>query len=161
MQCSGAWRAYTATVHANKLKLWIASLSLLLLFSSGALPAAGTRGNMTVDDVRSPATPPGSTVGVVYLVIVNRGDSADQLTGVETPAAAAAGLHQTLVVDGLQQMRAVETLECPPGATVKVEPGGLHIMLGGLRSPLTAGMRFPLILRFRHAGDLSVEVVVN
>ncbi len=161
MQCSGAWRAYTATVHANKLKLWIASLSLVVLISSGAVSVAGTRGTISLDDVRSPPTPPGSTVGVVYLVIANRGDFADQLTRVESPVAATAGLHRTLVVNGLQQMRAVDTLECPPGAIVKVEPGGLHIMLGGLRSPLTAGMHFPLLLRFRHAGDLTVQVVVN
>jgi copper(I)-binding protein len=57
------------------------------------------------------------------------------------------------------QMRPVESLECPPGLT-KIEPGGLHVMLLGLTHPLAAGTAFPLTLRFRDAGSLTVQVVV-
>ncbi len=167
MHSKGAPRAYTVLVHANKFKLWTASLSLCMLATPAALSAAappaaaGTAGDITVSEARSPPTPPGSAVGAVYLRIANRGSRADQLLGVETPVAATAGLHETRVVDGLRQMRAVETLDCPPGGIVKIEAGGLHIMLGGLRSPLTPGMHFPLLLRFRHAGDLRVDVPVT
>jgi copper(I)-binding protein len=57
-------------------------------------------------------------------------------------------------------MRPVESIECPPGVTVKIEPGGLHVMLLGLTHPLVAGTKFPLTLRFRDAGSMTVQVVV-
>jgi copper(I)-binding protein len=34
-------------------------------------------------------------------------------------------------------------------------------MLLGLTHPLAAGMQFPLLLRFRDAGSLTVQVVVD
>lgn len=57
-------------------------------------------------------------------------------------------------------MRAVASIDCPPGVT-KIEPGGVHIMLLGLTAPLTAGTRFPLNLQFRDAGGLTVYVLVG
>ena len=45
--------------------------------------------------------------------------------------------------------------------TVKSEPGGLHVMLLDLTQPLAAGMKFPLMLRFRDAGPLTIQVPVG
>jgi hypothetical protein len=70
-------------------------------------------------------------------------------------------MHQTRTEQGIVQMRAVASVDCPPGATVKVEPGGLHVMLLDLSRPLTAGLEFPLTLRFRDAGAVTVQVQVS
>jgi copper(I)-binding protein len=37
----------------------------------------------------------------------------------------------------------------------------MHVMLSGLTQPLTVGGAFPLTLRFRDAGVLTVEVSVE
>jgi copper(I)-binding protein len=42
-----------------------------------------------------------------------------------------------------------------------MQPGGLHIMLQGLKQPLDAGSSLPLILEFRDAGMLTVQVPVK
>lgn len=47
------------------------------------------------------------------------------------------------------------------GATVKLQPGGLHIMLMGLKPPLKEGDRVPLTLRFDQAGEVKVELHVD
>jgi copper(I)-binding protein len=44
---------------------------------------------------------------------------------------------------------------------VRIEPGGIHVMLLGLTHPLGAGTTFPLSLRFRDAGSLTVQVAVE
>jgi copper(I)-binding protein len=44
---------------------------------------------------------------------------------------------------------------------VKVEPGGIHLMLVDLTQPLLTGSRFPLTLTFRDAGKLEVQVKVE
>jgi len=36
----------------------------------------------------------------------------------------------------------------------------LHVMLMGLKSPLTAGTSFSLTLNFEHAGEVTVDVPV-
>ena len=117
--------------------------------------------NLAVREVRSRPTPPVASVGVVYFSITNAGRKADRLVAVSSPVARQAEIHETRTVQGTMQMRAVESIECPPGVTVKIEPGGLHVMLLGLTHPLVAGTEFPLTLRFRDAGSMTVQVVVD
>jgi periplasmic copper chaperone A len=118
-------------------------------------------GPIEVGDVRSAPTPPVASVGSVYLWITNHGSKADRLIAVESPAAASVEIHLSSLKQGVMQMREVEILECPAGATVKVEPGALHIMLLGLKQPLVAASTFPLSLKFRDAGMLVVQVSVK
>jgi copper(I)-binding protein len=58
-------------------------------------------------------------------------------------------------------MRQVQAIELPAGKTVELKPGGLHIMLVGLKAPLKAGDRFPMKLTFAKAGEVTVDVMVQ
>jgi copper(I)-binding protein len=58
-------------------------------------------------------------------------------------------------------MREVPAIEIPAGGKVALTPGGLHIMLVGLKAPLATGRSFPLVLRFEKAGEVKVEVKVE
>ena len=49
----------------------------------------------------------------------------------------------------------------PAGATVTLQPGGLHVMLIGLTAPLAQGGRVPLTLRFARAGEVRVVLDVQ
>jgi copper(I)-binding protein len=42
-----------------------------------------------------------------------------------------------------------------------LEPGGLHIMLIGLKQKLAPGDSIPLTLVFEHAGEVTVEIPVR
>ena len=44
-----------------------------------------------------------------------------------------------------------------PGATVTVEPGGMHLMLVDLKAPLVAGKSVPLVLS-SSAGKITVQL---
>jgi periplasmic copper chaperone A len=116
---------------------------------------------LQVTGVWARPTPPGAKVGAVYFAISNRGVKEDVLLGVSSEVAASVQIHESRLVQGVMQMREVASVACPAGATVKVEPGGLHVMLLGLKQPLTAGMRFDLSLRFRDAGSLLIRVAVQ
>ena len=50
-------------------------------------------------------------------------------------------------------MRPVESIELPAGKTVKLEPGGYHIMLLDLVKPLEVGEKIELTLTFDKAGE--------
>jgi copper(I)-binding protein len=118
-------------------------------------------GNLIVTDVRARATPPGIPVGAIYFSITNTGSTPDRLLSVSTPVAAKVQLHESRMVNGVMEMREVTSLECPPGATVKATPGGLHVMLLGLGAPLAAGSEFSVSLHFRDAGVLTFKAPVT
>ena len=83
------------------------------------------------------------------------------MLALSSPIAARTEIHQSARVSGVMQMRALPFVDCPAGATVKIEPGGLHIMLLGLGGPLAAGSSFPLALQFRDAGSVTLRVSVE
>lgn len=106
------------------------------------------------------ATPPGVSVAAVYVNVTNAGPSADTLLSASSPVAARVELHQSTVEDGMSRMRPVDGLELPPGKVLKIEPGGLHLMLTGLAQPLVAGTPLLLTLQFRKAGAITLQVDV-
>ncbi|MBI3146571.1 MAG: copper chaperone PCu(A)C [Pseudogulbenkiania sp.] len=142
-----------------------ARLLLALLSTLLALPALAhhyTLGALHIGHPWSRAMPAATTSGTVYLKLNNRGPSADRLLAASTPRAASAELHQHLDDHGVMRMRAVPNgVELPPGRSIALAPGGLHIMLMGLTAPLKAGERFPLTLRFARAGKIEVEVKIE
>lgn len=117
--------------------------------------------SLVVSAASARATPPGATVGAIYFSITNTGPTPDTLEAVSSPAARSVQLHVTNRVNGVMQMREVTELQCPPGATVKVEPGGLHVMLIGLAAPLRLGTSLEVSLKFHAAGVLTLKVPVT
>src|SRR5262249_27128385 len=95
-----------------------------------------------------------------YLSIANDGRQDDRLLKVATPLATAE-LHSMTNVNGMMQMREMDALDVPAGKTVKFAPGGNHVMIMGLKSPLKDGDTLPLTLTFEHAGDVAVEARVG
>jgi copper(I)-binding protein len=122
-----------------------------------AQPAHG----IAVSGAWARATPPGVRVTAAYMTITNRGARPDVLVGASSPAAAAVQLHRTSMENGMARMRPAGTISLAPGTTLRVEPGGLHWMLHGLRAPLAAGQTLALTLRFRDAGDITVQLAAR
>jgi iron complex outermembrane receptor protein len=100
-------------------------------------------------------------MGVAYLSITNNGPTEEVLLGARSPAAARVELHQTIVSEGMARMRPLPQIAIAPGATVRIAPGGIHLMLFNLTAPLSIGDEVPLILSFREAGEFAVEIKVE
>jgi copper(I)-binding protein len=115
------------------------------------------QGAPTVDHAWARATT--AQTGAAYLVV--HGAGADAVTGFSTPAATTAALHRTQSVGGVMEMRPVESLPLQAGQNVKLAPGGLHVMLMGLKHPLKPGDHFPLTVSFAHAAPVTVDVTVG
>lgn len=92
----------------------------------------------------------------LYFTVSNGGDRDDELTAISTPAAERAEIHRTVDHGGMMAMERVESLIIPAGATVRLAPGGHHVMLLDLTRPLAAGDRLAATLHFRVAGELSI-----
>ncbi|RXZ44436.1 copper chaperone PCu(A)C [Crenobacter cavernae] len=121
-----------------------------------------TAGSLHIDHPWSRSTAPGAATGAAYFALENRGRDADTLIGASTPRAARAEIHEHVHDKGVMRMRQVSGgVKIAPGGTVRFEPGGYHLMLNKLSSPLKAGERFPLTLEFAKAGKVKVEVAVD
>ncbi|MFC7537353.1 copper chaperone PCu(A)C [Sphingomonas sp. GCM10030256] len=107
------------------------------------------------------ASIPGQDRTAAYLSIHNAAAAGDRLVAVSTPAASKATIHQTRLAGGNVQMRPLPSLEIAPGRAVAMKPGGMHLMLTGLKAPLRAGRQLPLTLRFQRAGVVRTSVPVQ
>ncbi len=117
-------------------------------------------GSLSLSEAWARATVPGQASGAAYLKIRNAG-ATDKLVSASAPVADVVELH-THVMDGTtMRMRKVEAIDVTGGATTELKPGGLHIMLIGLKAPLKAGEKFPLTLKFERAGEVKIEVPVR
>jgi periplasmic copper chaperone A len=125
------------------------------------LSLAAHAGELTVSDAWSRTTPPDIPMGVVYLRIQNETGKADRLLKLKASVAASAEVHRTEVIEGVARMREVSVLHVAPGEKVEFAPGGMHVMLMGLKKPLVEGQRFDLELQFELAGPRKVSVVVR
>jgi len=90
-----------------------------------------------------------------------RSTDATALVGVSSPAAEALHVHRTAMTDGMMAMEPVDALPVPAHDSVALEPGGFHVMLMGLRTPLHPGDKVPLTLTFRGADQRETSVTVQ
>ena len=141
-------------------RTWSYPFAFLLLLTVGACTKESA-GKLAVEHAWSRPTAEGMSMGVAYLEIVNRGKSDDTLLTARSPACERVEFHRTVLEDGMARMRPEAQIAVPGGATVKAEPEGLHLMLVGLKQPLLAGSQFPLTLRFEHAGEVAVRVMIE
>lgn len=104
---------------------------------------------------------PGADTAAVYLVLRNTSSEPVVVIGVRTPVAGHAMIHESSMSGGQSRMRMHDKLVIPPGQTVALEPGGLHVMLSGFRKTPTVGQSVPLILLLANGGQIPVSAAVR
>ncbi len=106
--------------------------------------------------------PPAVPITAAYLHVHNNSAQDDVLISVSAPIAERVELHETTQIDGIAKMRALPNgVPLPKGAHVEMKPGGIHIMLMALKSPLSEGQKLPITLNFTKRAPLTVEAVVQ
>jgi periplasmic copper chaperone A len=131
-------------------------ITVCLCFAGAAMAQSGT---IQIENAWARATPAKAANGAAYLTVVS--STPDRLTGVATPVAKDAELHEMTMHDNIMRMRQVAGIDLPAGRPVRLKPGAFHIMLLGLKHPLHKGDTFPLTLQFANAGSRQVDVTVE
>jgi copper(I)-binding protein len=141
-------------------RLFLVSVALLL-GCSAALAHSYKLGSLEIGHPWARATPPTAPTGGAFLTITNTGTTADRLVSVRSPAADAVQVHEMKMEGNVMRMREISGgLEIPPGATVTLAPGGLHIMMMGLKAPFKQGEKVPVTLVFEKAGSIEIALAV-
>ena len=102
---------------------------------------------------------PGQSVGAAYMTLNSPQDST--LVYVETPAAGSVEIHSMSMENNVMKMRMLEELPLKAGKPEKLAPGGFHLMLLDLKSPLKAGENAAFKLCFKDkAGEITHQNVM-
>lgn len=116
---------------------------------------------LTISHPWTRATAATQKAAAVYMQISTNGSETDRLIGAFSPDADVTQIH-TIRQDGdVLRMRAIEAVDIPADGKVELEPGGIHIMLIGLKAPLFEETVIPLTLTFEKAGTVEIEAVVE
>ncbi|MET4384854.1 copper(I)-binding protein [Bradyrhizobium sp. F1.4.3] len=139
----------------------LAALSAAVL-SAPARAEDVKAGDLVITQAWSRATPGGAKVAGGFLTIENKGSAPDKLIGVSADIAGKAEIHEMTTDNGVMKMRPLDKgLVIEPGKTVKLAPGGYHLMLQELKSPFKEGEKVPVTLEFEKAGKVTVALDVQ
>jgi copper(I)-binding protein len=142
-----------------RLAHWTTAAALVLAACSGG---GGEAATIAVGDAWARNSPMSSESGAAYMLVTSSGDDAIIGASVDPSVAATAEIHETTIAaDGAASTAAVARIPLPAGETVELRPGGFHVMLIGLSSPLGAGDAITVTLRLESGGTLDVPVPVR
>jgi len=119
-------------------------------------------GDLVITQAWSRATPSGAKIAGAYVTIENRGAAPDRLIGGSGDIAGRFEIHEMAMDGGVMKMRPLDKgLAIEPGKTVKLAPGGYHLMLFDLKSQLKQGDKVPVTLQFEKAGKVALSLDVE
>ena len=142
----------------------ILALSALLatfIIAPVADAADYTLGELKIEHPWARASAGAAANGAAYMSIATSGTAADQLVKAASPVADKVELHTHILDGDVMRMRPVSGITVNVGEPAVLRPGGLHVMLIGLKEPLKQGSQFPLTLTFEKAGTVTVQVEVE
>lgn len=136
-----------------------AALALAAVLSATIPGAQAQTPAVTVQNPWARASAGNAANGAAYLTLT--GTAANRLVSASSPVATTVELHEVVNDNGVMKMRAIRGIEIVPGKPTTLAPGGLHVMLLGLRQPLRQGESIPLTLTFAQGAPMTIQVPVQ
>jgi copper(I)-binding protein len=137
------------------------AILVLAAVLAASTPAVAGPGAIAVSNAEVRASLGGSANSAAYLTITNTGSEPDRLISVACDCAAQAEVHATGMKGQMMTMAPAGPVVVPAHGHVTFAPGGLHIMLTGLKAPLVEGRDQEMVLRFEHAGPVRARFEVH
>ena len=130
--------------------------------ATASAPAMKAADAISVINAWIRAVPPSSPTTAAFMQLVNTDDAPHSLRTAKSPAAEIVELHtHTMGPNGMHQMRQVEEIPIAANDSAQLAPGGYHIMLINMVSPLSAGQSAPITLVFEDDSEIQLEVMVK
>ena len=144
------------------LRLFTSAALVTSLFAAPVRAEDVTAGDLVISQAWSRATPGGAKIAGGYLTIENKGSTADRLVGGSAEIAGKFEVHEMAMNNGVMTMRPLDKgLAIEPGKTVKLAPGGYHLMIMDLKGPLKQGEKVRVTLEFEKAGKVKLSLDVQ
>lgn len=135
--------------------------ALMALALGFVATGASADGDVQIRDPWVQAAPPGAKVMAAYLEINNNGKKPQILTGVSSSAFDQASIHRSMMHGNMAHMEHLKELTIPPGASVALKPGGLHLMLTDAKKSLRVGDQISITLIFKGGEKIALTAAVR
>jgi copper(I)-binding protein len=146
----------------NIARIFACTATLLALLNAPAHAQEIKAGDLVITQPWSRATPGGAKIAGGYLTIENKGTTPDRLVSAAGDIAGKVEIHEMAMNNGVMTMRPLDKgLVIEAGKTVKLAPGGYHVMLMDLKGPLKEGDKVPMTLQFEKAGKVMLSLDVQ
>jgi copper(I)-binding protein len=113
------------------------------------------------DDPYVRAVPPGQPNSASFMTLHNMGKKDLALISASSSAAEVVELHTHTMEDGMMRMRKVDKIDLPAEQKTSLKPGGLHVMLIGLKQKLVPGEKIGITLSFDDGSELKLDAPVR
>jgi copper(I)-binding protein len=113
-----------------------------------------------VTDATVRLLPPGVPNTAAYFSIQNSSDTTQILIGASADFATKAEIHNHIMVNDMMRMEQQSEVVINPGQSVQFAPGGLHIMLFGLKQPLSEGESVAISLQTKDGESIIISAKV-
>ncbi|MBI5937479.1 MAG: copper chaperone PCu(A)C [Betaproteobacteria bacterium] len=130
-----------------------------LLILGLSLSANAWAADIKIDEAWTRATAPGQHIGGAFMTLTADADLS--LVDAASPVASSVEMHNMVMDKDVMVMRRIDRIALPKGKAVPLAPGGLHLMLFGLKAPLKTGERVPLTLTVRDAKGKTRQIEVK
>ena len=129
------------------------------LFASAVLVGANAA-DVEIEGAFAKATPPNAKNSAVFFTIKNNGDKDVSLIDASNTLSEVTELHTHLHEDGMMKMVKVQEIKIPAKSSVELRPGGLHVMLIGLKKAgVKEGDSVDLTLKFDDGSETTLKGV--
>lgn len=133
-------------------------LRLILLLCG--LVSYGLCAEIMVTDATVRLLPPSVPNTAAYFSIQNSSDTNQILVGASADFATKAEIHNHILVNDMMRMQQQSEVVIAAGQSVSFSPGGLHIMLFGLKQPLSEGQSVTFTLKTKKGESISITANV-
>lgn len=142
---------------------FIPALLAVALSAAFAAPAcAGSAADgITAIDPYVRMVPPGQPTTGAFFVLKNADDKDHKMVKAESAVASVTELHTHIHEGGMMKMRPVKDIEIKARSETSLQPGGLHVMLIGLKQPLQEGDNVTLKLTFEDNSSKEIAAPVR
>jgi copper(I)-binding protein len=158
----------SATIARNLRRIALATAAALapMTLATGATAhnhgGEAHTGGIVISQPYARATMPGAKVAAAYMQLRNTGKAPITLVSAASPVCDKVELHTMSMEGGIMRMRELQNgVTIPPGGTISFVPGGMHLMLMGLRQQLTPGTAVAVTLNFSGAPSQTLQFPVQ
>ena len=116
--------------------------------------------DLEIGDARIKNLPATVPVRAGYLTLHNPTQAPVSVIGAHSAAFASVEIHRSVMQDGMMQMQRVPRLEIGAGETLRLAPGGLHLMMMQPREPTRPGAEIEIFLQLGDGSEQSLKMKV-
>lgn len=131
-----------------------ALLAPLFLFSTLSLA------QVEVNDPTVRLLPPGVPNTAAYMELVNTASEDVRLIGAESDAVERIEIHAHQMQQGMMKMVQQQEVIVPANSSVEFKPGGLHLMMFGIKESLVKNQQVTITLIFANDSEMEIKAVV-